>query len=277
MGCTIGFLAVPLFATVLATPLKSQIIRGIVLDDSTSRPIAGAEVILRDSLDQTFWMEVTDFDGRFGMRAPTGIYTFQVLRMGYQPVYTEPFEVTVDAGDIDLTITLPNAPVVLDRVVVEAEEQPFAPGPLEGFYARKRRGWGIQLDREAIEAKVPVQFTDILRGLAGVRVYGLGGNRTMVVMTGQAPRLPSSPSNVSPGRKLEFKDNQGVSATDAQCPISYWLDGIPFTPGPLGLDEILVSEIEAVEVYRRASETPAEFLDSRSRCGVIVIWTKRGP
>jgi hypothetical protein len=33
--------------------------------------------------------------------------------------------------------------------------------------------------------------------------------------------------------------------------------------------------IETIEVYRRASEVPAEFL-SRANCGVVAIWTRRG-
>jgi hypothetical protein len=33
--------------------------------------------------------------------------------------------------------------------------------------------------------------------------------------------------------------------------------------------------VEAVEVYRRASELPAEFLNSGA-CGVVALWTRRG-
>jgi hypothetical protein len=190
--------------------------------------------------------------------------------MGYQPVYTERLQVTADVGDINLTITLPNAPIMLDPAVVEGERQAFAPGPLEGFYQRKRRGWGIQLDREAIEAKVPGQVTDILRNLPGVRVVGTGGNNFTVRMVGQAPRIAQR--SISPAYGKSSFHNEG-------CPVSYWVDGHKYNVkgDPRGINEILVSDVEAVEVYRRASETPAEFLDSDSRCGVIVIWTKRGP
>lgn len=36
------------------------------------------------------------------------------------------------------------------------------------------------------------------------------------------------------------------------------------------------SDVWAVEVYRGPAEVPAQYLDSNSRCGVILIWTKRG-
>jgi len=36
------------------------------------------------------------------------------------------------------------------------------------------------------------------------------------------------------------------------------------------------SSVRAIEVYRSPGETPGEYLDSNARCGVILIWTKRG-
>jgi len=161
--------------------------------------------------------------------------------------------------------------------VVSGEEQPMPAVRLEGFYRRKARGWGIQLDREAIEAKAPVQVTDILLNLPGVRVIGTGGNTYTVVMVGQAPRLPAPSAQAPSPGGVRNPNRQPELAGGGGCPISYWVDGIRFYPDDRrGINEIIVSDVEAVEVYRRASETPAEFLDSDSRCGVVVIWTKRG-
>ncbi|RMH14199.1 MAG: hypothetical protein D6701_11515, partial [Gemmatimonadetes bacterium] len=42
------------------------------------------------------------------------------------------------------------------------------------------------------------------------------------------------------------------------------------------LDLIRPEDIEAIEVYRGASEVPAEFGGSDAGCGAIVIWTRRG-
>ncbi|UCD24546.1 MAG: carboxypeptidase regulatory-like domain-containing protein [Gemmatimonadota bacterium] len=227
--------------------MQAQTIRGRVLDDSTSSPIAGAEVIMSDSANQNSWIQVTDENGQFELRVPPGYYTFEVLRMGYRPIYTEGFEVAEGAGNIDLTITLPNEPIfLLDPVVVEGEEEEFAPGPLAGFRERKRRGYGIQLDREQIEEKAPVHFTDILRNIPGIRLIPAGGD------------------------EYEVHSTRG-------CPVSFYFDGVRYYPGAAGLNtEVGVSSVEAVEVYRRASETPAEFLSGGSRCGVVVIWSRRG-
>ena len=35
-------------------------------------------------------------------------------------------------------------------------------------------------------------------------------------------------------------------------------------------------DIEAIEVYRSASEVPARFTTAASNCGVILIWSRRG-
>ena len=35
-------------------------------------------------------------------------------------------------------------------------------------------------------------------------------------------------------------------------------------------------DVIAVEVYRGPAETPGQYLDSNSQCGVILIWTRRG-
>jgi hypothetical protein len=45
---------------------------------------------------------------------------------------------------------------------------------------------------------------------------------------------------------------------------------------PEGIDEIIaVSAVEAVEVYRGPSQTPARFAGPEVGCGVIVIWTQQ--
>ena len=35
--------------------------------------------------------------------------------------------------------------------------------------------------------------------------------------------------------------------------------------------------IQAIEIYSGPGNTPGQYLNSRSRCGVILIWTRRGP
>ena len=43
-------------------------------------------------------------------------------------------------------------------------------------------------------------------------------------------------------------------------------------------DFVMPQDVEAIEVYRRASEVPAHFggMSTATQCGVIAIWTRRG-
>jgi hypothetical protein len=45
---------------------------------------------------------------------------------------------------------------------------------------------------------------------------------------------------------------------------------------PLEISLLSVSDIYGVEVYRGASQVPAEFMDPLATCGVMAIWTKYG-
>ncbi len=36
------------------------------------------------------------------------------------------------------------------------------------------------------------------------------------------------------------------------------------------------STLAAVEIYRGPAEIPGEFIDSDSKCGIILLWTRRG-
>jgi hypothetical protein len=42
------------------------------------------------------------------------------------------------------------------------------------------------------------------------------------------------------------------------------------------LSEVVSMDVEAIEVYKGPASIPAQFIDSDTQCGVILIWTKRG-
>jgi hypothetical protein len=62
--------------------------------------------------------------------------------------------------------------------------------------------------------------------------------------------------------------------------VNLYLDGLLLSKNagvPLpDIDQFVPVEwVEAIEVYRRPSEIPAEFLGNAA-CGVVAIWTRRG-
>ena len=64
---------------------------------------------------------------------------------------------------------------------------------------------------------------------------------------------------------------------DRVCAASVYLDGLLLkSSGGVSWDQMVPLDwIEAIEVYRRGSEMPAEFLGSGA-CGVVGIWTRHG-
>jgi hypothetical protein len=61
------------------------------------------------------------------------------------------------------------------------------------------------------------------------------------------------------------------------CRANVYIDGVMQSfDEAISLDQTVPMDwIEAIEVYRRAAEVPAEFL-GRATCGVVAIWTRRG-
>lgn len=57
-----------------------------------------------------------------------------------------------------------------------------------------------------------------------------------------------------------------------------WPDpsGSPTAEAADAVNLIHPSEVKAVEIYRGPSEIPGQYLDSNARCGIILIWTRRG-
>ncbi|HEX8697001.1 MAG TPA: carboxypeptidase regulatory-like domain-containing protein [Longimicrobium sp.] len=208
----------------------------------------------------------------------------------------------------DLALTSAAEPV---RVAAGADPRGAIPlpgvtgvGRREGFERRRATGRGIYLTRDDIERKRAVQTVDLFRGLPGVRIVeGIGGARvqmagvTIPQVNDQA--LPPSdrqkedmrlrqanggeiPRGTPQGAMRDLADAGGNITGNSgmgECQVDYFLDGVPFQPAQEGRisDEIRPLDIEAVEIYRSAAETPAEFRrPGRSQCGVIVIWTRVG-
>ena len=141
----------------------------------------------------------------------------------------------------------------------------FVPSGLRGFYRRRARGRGWVLTAEDLETRNPMRITHALSMIPGVRLYTVDGSH-MTVRMNTAMGMFGSNASPAGGNKIPG------------CPPLLYLDGTPIG----GIDDMLDTivfphEVAGIEVYRRASELPAEFSGSRSGCGVIVIWTKRAP
>jgi outer membrane cobalamin receptor len=113
-----------------------------------------------------------------------------------------------------------------------------------GFYARQKNSGATFFTRAQIESWDPHSIAALLRRVPGMQVTDGPFARATL----------------------------GRASGPASCPIQYFVDGIPVYN--FGLWEMSLRDIEGVEVYRGASQVPAEFNRRTARCGVIVIWTR---
>ena len=119
---------------------------------------------------------------------------------------------------------------------------------------RAERRWGtVLLEKDLALRRNVLRTTDILRD-HGADIIG-NGKALVFRRTGCGPTVYIDGIKVTYGN---FRgEDPAVEAADA-------------------INMVLPTHIYAMEIYKGPAETPGEFLDSNSRCGVVLIWTGRG-
>jgi hypothetical protein len=263
----------------------AQVVTGRVLEADTRKPIAGARVTLRPVADTTVTgaLAISRDDGGFSAHPRSvGRYLVEVARLGFRPQRRGPFDLQPDAP-VELEIVLPIIPVTLDPVTVTAE---INAGLLQrvGFYDRQRADFGQFITREQIESRRASRPTDLLRAIPGVGIVpdprSPGKVRLQMRGTHLAQAGACAPRVFVDGLIAIRGDSRpvGRAGTAKDNEIANPFDGDPRTPEPSLDDMVNPDQIEAIEVYRSASQVPAEFGGAGifTRCGVVVIWTRHG-
>jgi hypothetical protein len=214
-------------------------VSGRVVQAGTSRGIADVELSIPDSRVRA----VSAADGTFMLPdVPPGDYVLTTSHVAYA---TRSDSIKVQYGTIvRYTIGLAESVIAMPEIMVDVRSHVLE---IRGFYDRQERGFGAYLTRFSWEQRMPRIPSDILRGVAGVRVV---------------------PGNRGFGSVVLDRSN---------CAFRYVVDGARVS-GDFQIDDMPVEWIEALEVYRGVSQVPGEFTAppsaARANCGVIVIWTR---
>lgn len=215
---------------------------GQVVSATTGLPVEQAVVNLLGS----GFGAITDSLGNF--RIPqtwAGQDTIEVRFIGYEPS-TTPVELVPDETT-RITLLLSPTVVRVADLVVEVRQSRRARN-LGGFVERMQKGFGTFFTPRDIRTRNPRLPSDMLRGMPGVDVGRIQYGKAQVFL-GDGARLG--------------------------CPPAIYLDGV-YQAG-LDLDDLPPEDLGAMEIYRRETETPMEFMRTGSTCGAIVIWTPDGP
>ncbi|MBL0939454.1 MAG: carboxypeptidase-like regulatory domain-containing protein [Gemmatimonadaceae bacterium] len=240
---------------------------GIVLVDSTERPIAGAEV----ELIGTTFRARSDSSGAFFIAGvPPGSYRLQVRAVGYSPILVDLALGREKMEDVDILLR----PVAqeLERVDVRAALTPTARNLL-GFESRRKFGIGKFLDSTALWRFGDRQWAQaIVAQSPGVRATSYGASSALTV----GSRGPSSPRNGLPsGDVVDIR--RGAKPA---CYMRVYVDGVLHYNSQAGESLFDVTnyngpQIVAAEVYT-AAQLPAEFNRmGAASCGAVLLWTKR--
>jgi hypothetical protein len=249
-------LFIALLMVLLPGAVWAQRVVGRVIDASTNSAVPNVQIRV-ESNDGEPVGAVSDSAGRFVVRL-RGAARYRVVarHVSYAPTTAD---VEVGAQDqVEVLIRLSVTPLQLPPIDVVGRSR--VPDPfLErvGYYERKSVGQGVFIDPDEIERRRPFYTTDLFRSINGVRVIPLGSVRGNDVRITRGED-PNCPPRVYIDRVLV---RQGGRVVSGDTPI----DGL-----------IQPSNIHSIEIYRSPSEIPTEFAGIGVRCGVVLIWTKRG-
>ena len=232
-----------------------SVLRGMVADRMTGRGLEEVTVSLNGGVTTG-----TRADGIFdlvGVNWLAGTNTVSFRRLGYRP-WVQELELEEDRSELVMSVLLTSLAITMDPVVVEAERVRRS-RYLEnaGFYRRQEKGFGYHVSPERVEERRAEisNVGDLLTGIPGVTVMDL-----------------PEPIDGITGRLLMLGYGEG------RCIPRLYVDGSPFAyDGTVAMLETIArpEDLYAIEIYRRASETPVEYSVAGDGC-VIVVWTRRG-
>jgi len=239
--------------------------------DAAGRPVAGASVRI-DALAAV----TTDAQGRFRVRTISpGEHRVTVTHPSLG-ARTVALPLPADAAEVELRAGEGRALAASVRRVVRlagigATAQARRPGlDIQGFYQRQHVGIGTFLTDAQLQRVPGGSLANVLRTVPGVRIL-----RTSETTNGSFSMRSISPKTLA----VSTRNSTGISRTPP-CLMDVYMDG-GLVAGPslgergsISLDDLNLSSVEAVEVYR-AAEAPPEYRNSTSTCGVILIWTRR--
>jgi hypothetical protein len=218
-------------------------VRGHVVSRTTGLPIVGARV----QIDGTLAVAITKGDGSFSLDSvPTGTQLISARKIGYG--VTEATVEVARSGTVPVTVSMPDYVQTLAPVVTVAQRTKDLDAV--GFTRRKALGIGVFREGDEVD-QGPTDVGESLRMIPGLHIGYDANNQT--------------------SQKTVI-----MSSRDANECVNIIIDGVLWQDASSSIEEyVRPEEIEALEMYSSAT-VPGEFVvGGKSKCAVLVIWTKR--
>jgi Carboxypeptidase regulatory-like domain/TonB-dependent Receptor Plug Domain len=217
-------------------------VEGVVRDTAGRRLRSSAVSIAGERNPRT----LTDDSGSFRIAgiAP-GRAQFIARHIGFLP---ETLDVVVLEGQPNRVDFVLRSVAVMTAEVIHADSAHTY--KMAAFNKRRARGIGVFITRDEIEKRQSASVSELLRYVPGVTV---------------SQRMAGEPQPIHMQRSSN-------PTNEATCTVLLYVDGNPYPNG--SVDDFPPGSIEGIEVYRSASEIPAEFRTRDSMCGLIALWTR---
>lgn len=278
-----AFLLLFASATARSQEQHGAVLTGIVIDSADARPIGGAQVALPELARSV----LTDSAGSFRISAiPPGVYHVLIRHIGYRSVDVR---FRFDSADsLDRRFILGASAAAFDTVVVTAARSSGIPS----FDEHRRIGMGRFLTRAELEGEGERRLGDVLTSFSGVTiVHGRSGQSWVSskrAAGSMCPPVTSFNGEMKGSLGANCLEGNGVYVPERvelgmgmqiACYAQVYLDGTLMNHGrptePFDANSIPLAQLEAVEYYAGPGQTPAQYSGLESRCGVLVLWTRR--
>jgi hypothetical protein len=191
----------------------------------------------------------------------SGTRVLEVRSVGYYPV-RRAVDVVTDAAPV--AVAMPTLKAMLDTVRITAAR--LADRYKSGFEERRRTGLGRYITPEDIQRRGPLNMSQVLRMVPGIRI-----DRSVV----EGPVVYDSSGAALPQNRTADNLILLRASADDWCYPAIYVNGHYMRD--LDADDLDVwvrpHEILGIEVYPGIS-APVQFQQGMSGCGSILIWTK---
>ena len=242
---------------------------GVVVADSSQRVLADAEVAIPALALTTR----SNAKGEFRIAdIPVGTHEITVRRVGYGAM-TAP--ITFAANDDEERRIVLQPLTVLDSVEVVASR---IDAGMRDFEANRRVGLGHFLTRDQLQQREGQSTGNVLLQIPSIGL--LRGRTSGAFIQSKRFVVPlSAVAGQGSSTIWQPSDTERTQGMVAGCYAQVYLDNQLMNPTqptePFDVNSIAPGQIEAIEYYASAAETPSRYAKLNSNCGVLVIHRRR--
>ncbi len=231
--------------------LEAKVVKGIVVDNATEKPIANSIVMLLEK-KTIYAIAVTDSTGIFIFEnVSLDRFNLVARRIGYAEVTTGPLLMT-NVDTLKLIVRLEVEGILMDEIVVQ-ETKIDESLKRAGYYGRKESGLGKYLGFMDLKSKTFNKTSDVLKTIPNMIIHDDWGNITIY--------------------STRYRIGTGLLRAD-NPKVTVYIDGMLIDNHDL-VNTIGPKDIAAIEFYKSSSTAPMQYSGNSRPGGVLLIWTKR--